>query len=625
MKQRWQPYLMLLMAILVIGLLSACSEDEKSEDSPVAVRVGDLVPDFAVVGTAGQQLTSASLRGRVCLLTFFDTGCGDCRRELPVLQQIYDRYHGDVVMIQVPRSQSLAEVQDYWTSAGLTLPVYAPIVPSLYYKFASSGIPRTYIIDREGIVRAVMTDSPLADYATFEAALLPLLGSRDEEPVEEGYTRLAMKVNTSVPLLGDTQYFENEHLITCFELYLFDASTKQYVTKLVIDNPADAEKLYNTPYDITYLFRSQRIKVGVYDLFAVANYYAMPKEIGDEQAFLNIIDSVSYEDGIEPYIQEQGAIMTSRATSLMNVDMTPYSGRDCEMVINMERVLAKLEIGISQEFFELQHAGTKYADIKITNYKFVNLNTRFYLFQHTDKLTSLGAKPEFQLPGNYISLGEEGSQYVVDPLFYDKKPDATSAQNVGKYYASWFGAFNTDNFASIPPAGTYGYAYILENTAFNTSQKNGYSTGIVFKASVSPVFVYLYDPKTFALVKEYRPEYWGDVVYYYNYNFYGSIQAINVVSGLMLDELMPYTDKQLLTFGIKRCRFNQGVYETYYTYWIRHRANSSVPMGPMQYGIVRNNFYQMTITGVSGIGHSEIIPEVLRDNYPNSYVDMAAN
>jgi hypothetical protein len=90
----------------------------------------------------------------------------------------------------------------------------------------------------------------------------------------------------------------------------------------------------------------------------------------------------------------------------------------------------------------------------------------------------------------------------------------------------------------------------------------------------------------------------------------------------MLDELEKYTDAQLKQYGIKQCMFNMGVYETFYTYWIRHRNNPTDWMGPMQYGIVRNNFYQLVVSGVSGLGNSSITPDVLRDNYPNSYTDV---
>ena len=105
---------------------------------------------------------------------------------------------------------------------------------------------------------------------------------------------------------------------------------------------------------------------------------------------------------------------------------------------------------------------------------------------------------------------------------------------------------------------------------------------------------------------------------------YGSMQAVNVASGMWLDELQTYSDAELKPYNIKQCHFNMGVYETYYTYWIRHRRNGGMSnfMGPMSYGVVRNNFYKMVITGITGLGHSVITPDVMADNYPNSYLDM---
>lgn len=63
-------------------------------------------------------------------------------------------------------------------------------------------------------------------------------------------------------------------------------------------------------------------------------------------------------------------------------------------------------------------------------------------------------------------------------------------------------------------------------------------------------------------------------------------------------------------------------YSSITTYWIQHRCSGGNPMGPMEYGIVRNNFYKMIVAGVSGLGNSCITPEVMRDNYPNSYADV---
>ena len=81
-----------------------------------------------------------------------------------------------MTVLNDPRSQTAEEVAAYWSKEGLTMPVYTPADKGLYYKFAASGIPRTYVVDEEGKVRAVFTDNPLADYATIDTLLRQLLG-----------------------------------------------------------------------------------------------------------------------------------------------------------------------------------------------------------------------------------------------------------------------------------------------------------------------------------------------------------------------------------------------------------------------------------------------------------------
>ena len=625
MKRATSLYYALLYLVLFAVMQTACQNDDDKESSVTSkVNVGDTVPDFILTGVNGESVSSSSLSGQVYLLNFFDTGCPDCQKELPVLQKIYDKYETLVSVLNVPRSQSANEVKQYWENAGLSMPVYTPRDKDLYYKFASSGIPRTYIVDDKGVVQAVFADSPLADYNELDGLLQHLL--KDEADSDKNTVDVSFRIRVPATTRStDEDYFQNEHTISRLELFFFDANTRKFATKAVIENLTQDDDPFDKQYDITYIIKSARVKVGIYNIFAIANYEYTPAYIGNQDEFLNMTDSITYRAGVEPNIPYKGPVMTNRATSLLDINLIPAAGKSYSLTIDMERVLAKLQIGVKKNSFELQHNNRKYADINITNYKLVNLNKQYYLFQHKSSMSSFEEAPTFLLPDNFDDYADEGEQYVVDPLFYKKTTVQTDVLPFRDYYASWFGAFTTENFASIPAVGNYGYAYILENTSFKTSQKNGYSPGIVFKAAVSPTFVYLYDDKTRTLVEEYRAEYWPHTIYLYKYNFYGSIQAVNVAGGLMLDELETYTDAQLKNYGIKKCKFNMGVYETYYTYWIHHRNNSAEPMGPMNYVVVRNNFYKIVVAGISGIGDSEIIPETMRDNYPNSYADIVVN
>lgn len=614
-----------VVTLLLIILLPSCVRDnEEPGGDAMKVTVGDAVPDFILSAPDGKEVLSSSLKGQVYMLNFFDTGCPDCQKVLQVMQQVYDKYHGNVPVLNVPRSQTETEVKAYWSKSGLTMPYYIPRDKDLYYRFATRTIPRTYVVDDGGTVRATFSDAPIADRDTLETLLRQLI-SKDKN--QDGFVGMSLKfkVRTNGSDI-DEYHFHNEYIISRLEIWFFNADTKKFFTKATIDR-LTSENVYHdiSDYDITYLFEGLRLPVGVYDIFTLANYYNDPIEAKDETDFLGRVDSITYKEGIEANISDTGPVMTNRATSLLGVDLLPWANKNYMLSVDLERVMAKLQIGVAQNMFQLKRGERKYADINITNYKLVNLNTRYYLFQHRDSLPTLTDQPTFTLPYHFSDYNDEGEQYVVDPFFYRKLPNKDAAAAAQSYYKSWFGTFTTEDFASMPSANNYGYAYILENTAFKSSQKNGYSPGIVFKAAVSPVFVYLYDFDLKTLKEEYRPEYWPKTIYLYNYNFYGSLQALNVASGLQLDELVPYTDAQLKSYGIKQCKFNMGVYETFYTYWIHHRSNPTDFLGAMQYGIVRNNFYKMVVVGVGGIGNSVIAPDIMRDNYPNSYADVTVD
>lgn len=613
--------LRLLSLPLLTLMLTAClNDDQQGSGEAAIVKVGDPIPAFALYGSDGSSVLASDVEGKVYVLSFFDTACPDCRQELQVLQRIYDKYHQTVPVLAVPRSQTKEEVAHYWSEQALTMPFYMPSDKSLYYKFATRTIPRTYVIDDSGKVCEAYDDAPVADFTTLDTRLRQLLSN-----AAGGEGRVSMSVRVRVApaaSAADDYYFENEYIVSFLDLWFFDADTKEFVTKATVRNLNRMEQSPDTPYDITYVFEDLRLKAGLYDIFAIANYDHTPDEVADEAELLNMVDSITYSEGIEANIPDQGPVMTSRATELLAVDLVPWIDKNYVLSVDMERVMAKLQIGVAQNTFQLAHEGRTYANINITNYKLVNLNSQYYLFQHRDSLPQFTVQPVFEMPYHYSDYRDEGEQYVVDPFFYRKTLSTADAASFSRYYQSWYGAFNTSNFASMPSADNHGYAYILENTAYKDCQKNGYSPGIVFKAAVSPVFVYLYDNRTNTLEEEYRPEYWSNTIYLYNYNFYGSLRAVNKAAGLALDELETYTDAQLMTYGIKQCKFNMGVYETYYTYWIQHRRSLVSFMGAMEYGIVRNNFYKIVVIGVSGIGNSVITPQIMRDNYPNSYVDV---
>ena len=70
----------------------------------------------------------------------------------------------DVLLSCISRSESGSEVQAYWEKHSFSLPFSAQNDDAVFSLFASHTIPRILITDKEGIIRAVYTDDPLATY-----------------------------------------------------------------------------------------------------------------------------------------------------------------------------------------------------------------------------------------------------------------------------------------------------------------------------------------------------------------------------------------------------------------------------------------------------------------------------
>jgi len=140
-----------------------CCADRSIEMAPVSaeqvapkelVAVGSPMPPFAVADSKGQPVDITALKGKVVLVTFFASWCGPCKREFPVLVDLYKKFRDrgfEVVAIGVDSTASLS-----LTFANQFSPTF-PIVPdeasNLMGRFGVYGMPATFIADRDGIIR----------------------------------------------------------------------------------------------------------------------------------------------------------------------------------------------------------------------------------------------------------------------------------------------------------------------------------------------------------------------------------------------------------------------------------------------------------------------------------------
>ena len=113
-----------------------------------------VAPDFTLKSKDGKNIRLSDLRGQVVLLNFWASWCGPCRQEMPVLDEIHNKYKSlGFSVLGINLDAKSKKAIKYLKNTPVTFPVLYDPKGDVSSQYGVQAMPSTVIIDRDGNVR----------------------------------------------------------------------------------------------------------------------------------------------------------------------------------------------------------------------------------------------------------------------------------------------------------------------------------------------------------------------------------------------------------------------------------------------------------------------------------------
>lgn len=130
------------------------------------LKINSKTPEWSGISQEGKNFSSKSLLGKVVLIDFWGTWCPPCRKAMPDIEKLQQRYKGqkDVVIIGISVLEKKPNAaQDYFKSKGYTY-VHIPNGDKIAKAFKVRVYPTLYILNKEGKIVQATIDYDIDDH-----------------------------------------------------------------------------------------------------------------------------------------------------------------------------------------------------------------------------------------------------------------------------------------------------------------------------------------------------------------------------------------------------------------------------------------------------------------------------
>ena len=490
------------------------------------------------------------------------------------------------------------------------------------------------------------------------------LSANNEESTEESTSQVFMQFSLELPAVSrssttsddDDNYVSSdagveigkdyENQVSEVLVVITDATDDKFITGSTVTNliPTGSNTTYVVPFNTNKLVNSVEKPVTIY---VYCNPTSELKKGLESEDGIDVNATYTLTSATDETIwsitdgdnnTKNGHFLMTNAdddyerTLPANLDNYKVESNPFDLeTIKVERAAARFDYksSVANETYTLMEDenGDPEVTVTLTDMALVNLSKEFYYLR---RVSADGTSTSATIGGT-----ETNTNYVVD-TDYDWKSGSTITdysdhffyvynQNSASADYTWTSISSltkneddTDNsWNTDDKKGDYKiWRYATENTIPKGTddglQKKGITTGVVFKGEIKGVSedkrILLNGTNTVYVFDNILWGTWDDVKTAAAKKESDNTTLANPLLAAAYNEAMKggYADAKAVTAGFTIFRPNTTTqkYEVLYYYWNRHNDNNNNgSMGPMEFAVVRNNVYKLSVTGVNKFGH----------------------
>ncbi|WP_297638701.1 TlpA disulfide reductase family protein [uncultured Clostridium sp.] len=107
--------------------------------------------EFTLKNLQGEEVSLSQFKGKKVFLNFWATWCPYCRKEMPDIEKLYNKYKGtDIEILTIDIGESKNAVDKFMKTNNYTVPVLLDTDSKISAEYGARSTPAFALIDKEG-------------------------------------------------------------------------------------------------------------------------------------------------------------------------------------------------------------------------------------------------------------------------------------------------------------------------------------------------------------------------------------------------------------------------------------------------------------------------------------------